>query len=42
MSESAWKRFWERGGVWRALLLAAVYYGLYQLMGLRSSTGLGR
>lgn len=34
LSESAWKRFWERGGVWRALLLAAVYYGLYQLMGL--------
>ncbi|MGC5225018.1 CPBP family intramembrane glutamic endopeptidase [Micromonospora sp. DT81.3] len=33
-SPSAWKRFWERGGAWRALLLAAVYYGLYQLMGL--------
>ena len=33
-SESAWRRFWERGGFWRALLLAAVYYGLYQLMGL--------
>jgi len=29
---SAWKRFWNRGGFWKALLLAAVYYGLYQLM----------
>ena len=28
---SAWKRFWDRGGLWRALLLAVVYYGLYQL-----------
>lgn len=34
MSQPAWKRFWERGGLWRAILLAAVYYGLYQLMGL--------
>ncbi|SFR93467.1 CAAX protease self-immunity [Microbacterium sp. cf046] len=33
-SPSAWKRFWERGGGWKALLLAAVYYGLYQLMAL--------
>ena len=31
---SSWKRFWERGGGWKALLLAAVYYGLYELMGL--------
>ncbi|ROS30072.1 CAAX prenyl protease-like protein [Rathayibacter sp. PhB127] len=30
---SAWRRFWERGGGWRALLLAAVYYGLYELIG---------
>src|SRR6478752_2221419 len=29
---SAWKRFWDRGGFWRAVLLAAVYYGLYQLV----------
>ncbi|SJN11217.1 hypothetical protein FM113_11375 [Leucobacter sp. 7(1)] len=29
-SHSAWQRFWERGGWWRALLLVAVYYGLYQ------------
>ncbi len=32
--QSPWKRFWERGGWWRAVLLAAVYYGLYQLMSL--------
>jgi membrane protease YdiL (CAAX protease family) len=33
-STNPWKRFWEHGGFWRALLLAAVYYVLYQLMGL--------
>jgi membrane protease YdiL (CAAX protease family) len=31
---SAWHRFWNRGGWWKALLVAAVYYGLYQLAGL--------
>lgn len=31
-STNPWKRFWQSGGLWRALLLAAVYYGLYQLM----------
>ncbi|WP_395244091.1 CPBP family intramembrane glutamic endopeptidase [Agromyces sp. MMS24-K17] len=30
---SAWKRFWERGGGWKALLLAAAYYGVYELLG---------
>ncbi|QHF24403.1 CPBP family intramembrane metalloprotease [Rathayibacter sp. VKM Ac-2804] len=30
---TAWRRFWERGGFRRALLLAAVYYGLYELIG---------
>lgn len=30
---SAWKRFWNRGGIWRALLLAAVYLGVYELIG---------
>ncbi|MGN8553381.1 UNVERIFIED_CONTAM: CPBP family glutamic-type intramembrane protease [Microbacterium sp. SLM126] len=30
---SAWKRFWNRGGFWRALLLAAVYLGVYELIG---------
>ena len=32
--QSAWKRFWERGDWWRALLLAVVYYGVYQLLSL--------
>jgi membrane protease YdiL (CAAX protease family) len=34
-SESAlsWTRFWDRGGFWRALLLAAVYYPLYLAAG---------
>ena len=30
---SWWKRFWNRGGFWRALLLAAVYLGVYELIG---------
>ena len=30
---SPWKRFWEKGGWWKAVILAAVYYGLYQLLG---------
>jgi membrane protease YdiL (CAAX protease family) len=35
--KSGWERFWERGGWWKALLLAAVYYGLYQLSALAIS-----
>jgi len=31
---SAWKGFWERGGWWKAVLVAAVYYGVYQLVSL--------
>lgn len=31
---TAWKQFWERGGWWKGVLLAAVYYGLYLLGGL--------
>jgi len=31
---NAWRRFWEKGGWWRSLLLVAVYYGLYQLLPL--------
>ncbi|RZU66873.1 CAAX prenyl protease-like protein [Microterricola gilva] len=31
---SPWKRFWERGGWWKAVILAAAYYALYQLGGL--------
>lgn len=37
-SESAWRRFWNRGGWWKALLAALVYLALYlgagQLVGL--------
>ncbi|KTR73920.1 hypothetical protein NS234_19600, partial [Microbacterium oxydans] len=29
-----WKRFWEKGGWWRALLLAAVYFVLYNGLSL--------
>ncbi len=28
---SPWRRFWERGGWWRSLLLVVAYYVLYQL-----------
>lgn len=28
---SAWRRFWEKGGWWRALLLVGVYFAIYQL-----------
>lgn len=31
---SFWKRFWERGGWWRALLLTAAYFALFQLLSL--------
>jgi membrane protease YdiL (CAAX protease family) len=31
---SAWRRFWERGDWWRAVVLVAVYYGVYQLLSL--------
>ncbi|PCE13388.1 hypothetical protein AUC47_08920 [Microbacterium sp. SZ1] len=37
-SSSPWLRFWNRGGWWKALLVAAVYIGLYlgasQLIGI--------
>jgi len=33
-SQSSWQRFWERGDWWRGVLLAAVYYGVYQLLSL--------
>lgn len=31
---SSWKSFWEKGGWWRAILLAAVYFALYQVLSL--------
>lgn len=33
-AQSPWERFWERGDWWRAVLLAVVYYGVYQLLSL--------
>lgn len=30
-STSGWKRFWEKGGWWRSLLLVVGYYALWQL-----------
>ncbi|PPL19654.1 CPBP family intramembrane glutamic endopeptidase [Microterricola pindariensis] len=30
-SLSPWKRFWERGGWWKAVILAAAYFALYEL-----------
>lgn len=29
-SATAWKKFWDRGGWWKAVILVLVYYGLYQ------------
>lgn len=29
---TGWRGFWARGGFWKALLLAAVYYGVYELI----------
>lgn len=32
-TESAWKRFWNRGGWWKALIVVVVvYYGIYQAL----------
>jgi membrane protease YdiL (CAAX protease family) len=33
-ASSRWQRFWEKGGWWRAVLLAAVYFVLYQVLSL--------
>ncbi|MFF2370131.1 type II CAAX prenyl endopeptidase Rce1 family protein [Agromyces sp. NPDC058110] len=30
---SAWKRFWNRGGWWRAVLITVVYAAVYELLG---------
>ncbi|MFF1876966.1 CPBP family intramembrane glutamic endopeptidase [Leifsonia sp. NPDC058230] len=38
---SPWKRFWDRGGWWKALLVVAAYYGLYQLAALLISLAFG-
>lgn len=41
-SASGWKRFWEAGGWWKAVILAAVYFGVYQLLGLLTGTVFGQ
>lgn len=33
-AESAWRRFWNRGGWWKALIVVVVYYALYQGLSL--------
>ncbi|MGF0118709.1 CPBP family intramembrane glutamic endopeptidase [Promicromonospora sp. Marseille-Q5078] len=38
---SRWQSFWERGGLWRALLVAVVYLALYLLAGLLVGTWFG-
>lgn len=40
-TRSPWRRFWERGGWWRALLAVVAYYALYQLGGLLFAPLLG-
>jgi membrane protease YdiL (CAAX protease family) len=32
-NSSWWKRFWDLGGFWRALLITALYLGIYLLVG---------
>jgi membrane protease YdiL (CAAX protease family) len=39
--DSGWKSFWNRGGWWRALLVVAVYWGVYELLGLLVGTVFG-
>ena len=34
MATASWRAFWDRGGWWKALLAAAAYIVLYQLIGL--------
>ena len=38
IAENGWTRFWNRGGWWRAALAVAVYWGIYELLGLALST----
>lgn len=33
-TQNGWRGFWNKGGWWRALLVVAVYYALYQLVPL--------
>lgn len=36
--ESRWKQLWNHGNWWKALVLVVVYWGVYQLVGLGTST----
>lgn len=36
--DNAWRRFWNRGGWWKAILVAIVYLALYQGIGLLIQT----
>jgi membrane protease YdiL (CAAX protease family) len=38
---NGWQRFWNRGGWWRAVLMAAIYIALYNLVGLALRPVLG-
>ncbi|WP_159706084.1 CPBP family intramembrane glutamic endopeptidase [Arthrobacter sp. 18067] len=40
-SDSGWIRFWNRGTWWKALLFVAVYWGVYELIGLGIGTLFG-
>lgn len=37
-TDTAWKRFWNRGTWWKAAVLVVVYWGIYELLGLGLST----
>ncbi|GGD86064.1 hypothetical protein GCM10007269_31260 [Microbacterium murale] len=38
---SGWTRYWNHGNWWKALILVAVYWGVYQLVSLGTSTLFG-
>ncbi|ACQ82269.1 Abortive infection protein [Beutenbergia cavernae DSM 12333] len=38
IADSPWRTFWNRGGVWRAVLLAVVYLAIYLAAGLLAGT----
>ena len=38
---SPWRNFWDQGGWWKAVILAAVYYGLYRLGGIANTAFAG-
>lgn len=34
LGSNGWQQFWNKGGWWKAVIVAAVYYGIYQLLAL--------